>query len=92
MTPLFNGWDELWRLAGCSSLLIFGMAWWRKGSEDEDRVMSEAADELIAGISDADVVNKIENETTFNIRDQMTLEEAEDWNRERELRRFKRRN
>lgn len=93
MTPQFDSWNEFWKFLGYGTTFAIGFAkWWRVGSDEEDRVLSEAADELIAGVSDADVVNKIANETNLNIREQMTVEEAESWNRERELRRFRRRN
>lgn len=63
--------------------LCFGFAWWRGGPE-EDKVITEAARELIEGISNADTVNKIKNETTLNLRDQITVDEVEKWAADRD--------
>lgn len=90
MLPKFDSWNELFH--GISLLGFVAMAWWRKGSPEEDEVVSEAARELLEGISDADVVTKIKGETDLNLRDQITVEEAEDWARDRDLRGMRWRN
>lgn len=92
MTPNIDNIHKLLEFVGSLSLITGAMAWWRKGSEDEDKVMAQAADELLNAISDADMVNKIENFTNLNVRDQMSIADAEDWHLERTLRSFKRRN
>lgn len=92
MTPQFDGYKELFTLLSAASTLVFGMAWWRKGSEQEDQVVSEAAKELLEGISDADLVTKIKGETDLNLRDQITVEEAESWAKDRDLRGMRWRN
>lgn len=92
MLPQFNGWLEFIHLTGSLSILAGAMAWWRAGSEDEDKVISEAAKELINGISDADLVSKIQGETALNLRDQITVEETENWAKDRDLRGMKWRN
>jgi hypothetical protein len=86
----FNEWEEAFKLIGL--LGAVGMAWWRKGSEEEDKVVSEAAKELLEGISNADVVGKIQAETDLNLRDQITVEEAENWAKDRDLRGMRWRN
>lgn len=90
MMPKFDGWSELFH--GISLLGFVTMAWWRKGSPEEDEVVSEAAKELLEGVSDADMVTKIEGQTSLNLRDQITVEEAEDWARDRDLRGWRNRN
>ena len=62
--------------------------WWRKGSPQEDEVMAHAASELLNGVGDADNVSKIELKTGINLRDHVTIEEAEDWAKDRDLRGF----
>lgn len=88
MMPEFNAWGELAKFAGALSVAAGAMSWFRKGSAEEDKVVSESADILIDGISDADKVNKVDLHTGKNLRDQLTIEEAEEMNRERELRKF----
>lgn len=65
-----------------------GNKWWRKGSPEEDQVVARAAHELIEGVTDADAVNKVELHTGINLRDQISLEEIEDWHQDRHLRGF----
>ncbi len=62
--------------------------WWRKQSPQEDQVVANAAQELINGVTDADMVNKVDLHTGVNLRDQVTIEEIEDWARDRDLRSF----
>jgi len=69
-----------------------GDRWWRKGSPEEDDVVSHAAHELIEGVVSADTVNKVELHTGINLRDQVSIEEAEDWAKDRDLRRMRDRN
>lgn len=88
MMPEFNAWGEVAKFAGALTTVMGAMAWFRKDSAEEDKVVGEAADVLISGVSDADKVSKIDLHTGKNLRDQMTVEEAEKINREGELRRF----
>lgn len=92
MTPEFNGWEALTKFAEALSIVAGAMAWHRKGSLEEDQVVSESIDVLLEGVSDADSVNKIDLHTGRNIREQLTVEQAEEMAREKELRRFGRRN
>lgn len=62
--------------------------WWRKGSPEEDEVLAHAAKELIEGVVDADAVNKVELHMGVNLRDQVSIEEIEDWDADRNLRGF----
>lgn len=95
MTPnSFDAWSELFKFSGALSLLsgAIGMAWWRKDGPDSDNVVSEACDTLINGVLDADKANKIDLHTGRNIRDRLTVEQLEDMNKERNLRRMGNRN
>lgn len=78
-------------LANAFTLLVM-MAWWHKSSPEGDDVISAAAQELIEGVSDADRVNKIEDATTINLRDQVSIEQVEEWAKEREYHKHKNRN
>lgn len=92
MMPQFNLPGEFFTFMGNLALLTGAFAWWRKDSLEEDKIISEAAKELIEGITDADVVNKIKGEMGVNLRDQVTVEEAEDWAKDRDLRGMRWRN
>lgn len=67
-------------------------AWFRKGSHAEDEIVAESADIVINSLSDADLVGRVDMHTGKNLRDQLSVQEAEELNRERELRRFINRN
>ena len=88
MTPNFEAVSRLFEFMGALSVVTGAMAWWRKGSQDEDEMVSQAADTVIGALSDADTVGKIDIITSRNLRDQVTVEEAMEMNSERELRRF----
>lgn len=75
-----------------SAVLAGAMAWWRKGTPEEDAMMGEAAEIVVDNLMNADNVTNIEMLTGKNLRDQMTIEEVQDAARERDLRRFGRRN
>lgn len=92
MTPNLDVHGKLFEIIGALSVLAGAMAWWRRGSQDEDTVLAEAADTVLDGLSDADTVRKIGCVTDRNLRDQLTVEEAMELDRERQLRRFGRRN
>lgn len=93
MTPDPQATDNFFRFVGALSTLGgLGMAWWRKGSVEEDKEVSQANDAIIDTISDSDMVSRIERSNGRNLRDQLTLEQIEDMNRERELRRMRNRN
>lgn len=64
------------------------MSWLRKGSQEEDRVVAHANETLLEGAANADLVNLVENKTKTNLRDQLTVEEAEAMHEEIRLRRF----
>lgn len=61
------------------------MGWLRRGSQEEDNMRVEVADELLGTLSDGDQVTRIEMATGRNLRDQMTVEKAEDLHKERKL-------
>jgi len=70
----------------------FLMAWWRKGSKEEDETYIEAADIILDCVADADGVALIDLGTGRNMRDQLTIEEAEEMYDEARLRSWKNRN
>lgn len=92
MIGKFDSFNHILRFVNLRTVLGGAMAWWRKGSAEEDRVVSEAAKELIDGVSSADTVGKVELHTGINLRDQVTIEEIEDWARDRDLRGMRNRN
>lgn len=92
MIPVHETMQKLFEITGALAVLAGTMAWWRKGSDEEDAAVSEAADVVLNGLSDADTVNKIGCVTNKNLRDQLSIAEAIELNRERELRRMGRRN
>lgn len=84
--------SKLFEITGALAVLSGACAWWRRGSDEEDAAVSEAADTVLGALSDADTVRKIDCVTDRNLRDQLTVQEAIELNRERELRRMGRRN
>lgn len=80
--------DKCVEFASATAVLAGAFAWWRKGSDEEDEMVSNAADTVLGALSDADTVSKIGCVTDRNLRDQLTIEEAIEMNKERELRRF----
>jgi hypothetical protein len=70
----------------------YTVSWLRKGSQAEDKVYADAADLVLDSASNADYVGKVELGTGKNLRDQLTVEEAESLRQEANLRRFPRRN
>lgn len=63
-------------------------AWWRRGSEEEDKAVADAADLVLNALVDGDATQVVECRAGRNWRDDLTVAEAEELNRERELRRF----
>jgi len=86
----FNALDTILRFINLRTVMggMMGNKWWRKGSAQEDEVVAHAARELIEGVTDADTVSKVELHTGINLRDQVTIEEIEDWAKDRDLRGF----
>lgn len=64
------------------------MAWFHRGSAEEDKIVSDVAKTLLDGVSDADQVRTIEAKHGRNLRDQLTVEEAEEMYKEGRLRGF----
>jgi hypothetical protein len=84
--------QKLFAFTGALSFLIHGFAWWRKGSAEEDATVAEAADTVLDALSDGDLVQRIDCLTDRNLREQLTVEQAIELDKERTLRRFGRRN
>lgn len=64
------------------------MSWFRKETAANDRIVAEAGEVLLTGVVDADNVGAIELHTGKNLRDQMTVAEAEAMHQETDLRKF----
>lgn len=92
MTPDPQAVNSFFRFVGALSTLTIGMAWWRKGTPAEDTEVSQVNDIIIDTITDSDMVSRIERNNGRNLRDQISIEQLEDMNRERELRRMRNRN
>lgn len=96
MMPNFDAWGEFFKFQGALSILTsvsaIGMAWYHHSSPEGDEVISKATDELIEGLSDADKVGKIKDETWNDIRDQVSIEQVEKWREDQEFLKNKRRN
>lgn len=90
MNEKFDAISTVLRYANLRAVLggIMGNKWWRKGSAEEDRVIADAAHELIEGIVNADTVGNVKQHTGIDLRDQVSVAEMEDWHRDRELRGF----
>lgn len=92
MLQKFDAFSFVLRFSNLRMVVGGLMAWWRKGTPEEDDVMAHAARELIDGVVDANAVNKVKLMMGINLRDQVTIEEIEDWARDRDLRSMKNRN
>lgn len=67
-------------------------AWFTRGSQDEDEMTVQAHELVLGMVSDADATGRVEAVTDRNWRDDISIEQAEELNRERELRNMKNRN
>lgn len=92
MIPQQELFAKFFEVTGAISVFAAGMAWWRKDGPKEDDVVVEAANTVLDALSDADTVERIDMATGRNLHDQLTVEEAVDMHRERELRGCPRRN
>lgn len=88
MTP------EVMLLKGFELALSVGAAaaWFTRGSQDEDDMTVKAHSLVLDSVSDADTTKRVWAVTDKDWRDQLTVAEAEELNRERELRGMKNRN
>lgn len=64
------------------------MAWWRRDTEDDDKTFVESTNIINAALGDGDFVNRIEAQTGKNLREQLSVEEVEEMNKEANLRRW----
>ena len=82
---------KLIEFSAAMAVLSGAMAgWWRKDSPADDAMTAAAAETVLSALSDADTVGRIDLHTGRNLRDQMSLEQAEDLERVGQLRRFSR--
>lgn len=62
------------------------MGFFRKDSKEEDQLVTEAHNVILDTLSNADSVGQIELMTGRNLREQLTVDQAEEMHKERELR------
>ena len=84
--------SKLFEFVGALSVLAGILDWSRKGSQAEDAMVAAAADVVLDAISDGDMVEHINCIHHKNLRDQVTVEQAIELDRERTLRRWPWRN
>lgn len=91
MTSPSEAVQELLKFVGAISVLS-GLMTWRRGGPKEDEIVVAAADTILDSLSDADKVNTVDLHSGKNMRDQITIEQAQELHNERELRSWKNRN
>ena len=89
---MIPAWQNYFAFVGALTTLAGVFDWLRKGSTAEDDVYAGAAEIVLDTVADADNVRTIGCITGRNLREQITVEEALDMARERDLRRPRRRN
>lgn len=87
MTSYTDAVNELIKFIGAMSVLSGVMAWY-KNTTNDDKTVVEAANLVLDSLSDADKVSKTDMHTGKNLRDQISVSEAQELHRERELRGF----
>lgn len=87
MIPPFD-FSRLFEVLGAMSVITGAMAWFRRDTDAEDVTIAEAADVVLAALSDADFCRTTECVTGKDLREQMTLEQAIRLHEERELARM----
>lgn len=78
-------------LAAFDAALAVGVAackWWRQDSEEEDAAVIAANDLVLESLSNADATRTVACVTDRNWRNDVSVEEAERLNEERELRKM----
>ena len=77
--------DQMMAIVMLVGSLSFLMSWFRKEIKAEDQEVIDAHEVVILGLGDADQVKRIELLTGRNIRDQITVEEMLEIEREVEV-------
>lgn len=85
MTPDMS---RLLEFAGALSVITGAMAWWRKDTDQEDAAVADAHDVILDTLSDADLRKRLGCIADVDLGHEITVEEAEAMNSERELRRY----
>jgi len=73
---------------GALTTLAGAMAWWRRETPEEDAAVVAATDVVLETLSNGDLVGRTECVQHKNMRDAITVEEAQAMHEEAELRRF----
>lgn len=77
--------QELLKFTGALYILT-GLMTWRRGGPKEDEIVVIAADTVLDTLSDSDKVAKIDMRSGRNVRDQITIEQAEELYNDRQIR------
>lgn len=80
--------SKLFEFTGALSIVTAAMAWWRKDTPEEDATVVAATDLVLETLSDGDTVARVECVHHRNMRDVVTVEEAQAMHEEAELRRW----
>lgn len=88
MIPYGDTFAKYFEFVGALSVLAGLLDWTRKGSVAEDEVVVAATDLVLETLSNADTVERTACVHHRNMRDAVSVEEAENMAKEAELRRF----
>ena len=82
------GYSKLFEFSGALLVAMGAMTWWRQDSDEENEMVIAANDLVLESLSDADTTRTVECVTDRNWRNDVSVEEAERLNEERELRKM----
>lgn len=80
--------SRYFEFVGALSIVTGAMSWWRRETVENDSMVVEATDLVLETLSDADTVERVDCIHHKNMRDAVTVEEAQAMHEEAELRRF----
>ncbi len=82
------GYSKLFEFSGALLVAMGAMTWWRQDSDEENETVIAANDLVLGALSDADTTGKVWAVTGRDWRDDVSIEDAERLNEERELRKM----
>jgi len=82
------GYSKLFEFSGALLVAMGAMTWWRQDSDEENEMVIAVNDLVLGALSDADTTRTVECVTDRNWRNDVSVEEAERLNEERELRKM----
>ena len=78
----------MFEFSGALLVAMGAMTWWRQDSDEENEMVIAVNDLVLGALSDADTTRTVECVTDRNWRNDVSVEEAERLNEERELRKM----